>query len=253
MHILDHPTGLSLRAKSLLERTGWREEQHDPLISTEYLQARDWRGRLTPPPMMLVIRREGFEYRYAGLRYRVRNSLSLNGTRYERTDVWDYDLGRYLWADSKGGGYFDWIGERVSSPVRYLLHPDGRVGVEDGKTVFLEVAPSINALIESHSLTDMLSDWNRSPSADALHIARSFDGLEDIPEASGPTVRWRLSTTWQSANSRSGAARNHASGTHSSGAAAKPATAGSRKQPHVREQLVPNQRPQSRLDTSDST
>lgn len=193
MHILDHPTGLSLRAKSLLERTGWREEQHDPLISTEYLQARDWRGRLTPPPMMLVIRREGFEYRYAGLRYRVRNSLTLNGTRYERTDVWDYDLGRYLWADSKGGGYFDWIGERVSSPVRYLLHPDGRVGVEDGKTVFLEVAPSINALIESHSLTDMLSDWNRSPSADALHIARSFDGLEDIPEASGPTVRWRLS------------------------------------------------------------
>lgn len=194
MHILDDPIGLSPRAKSLLERTGWREEQYDPPISTEYLQARDWRGRLTPPPMLLVIRREGFEYRYAGLRYRVRHSLTINGQRHERAYDWHYDLGQYLWADAKGGGYFDWIGERVSSPVRYLMHTDGRVGIEDGNAVFLEVAPSINALIESHALTDMVSDWDRSlPAADDFHIARNLTGLDDIPEASGPTVRWRLS------------------------------------------------------------
>ncbi|MFL6113481.1 MAG: hypothetical protein ACJ786_19285 [Catenulispora sp.] len=194
MHILDDPTGLSTRARNLLERTGWRERPHDLQVSTEHLQARDCRGRLIPPPMLLVIRREGFEYKYAGLRYRVRRSLTFNGERHERVHDWHYDLGRCLWADPNGGGYFDWIGERVSSPVRYLIHTDGRVGVEDGNAVFLEAAPSINALIESHALTDMVSDWDRSPSgADALHIARSLDGLEDIPEASGPTVRWRLS------------------------------------------------------------
>jgi hypothetical protein len=194
MHILDDPTGLSARAQNLLERTGWREQPQDPRISTDHLQTRDRGGQLIPSPMLLRIRREGFDLRYAGLRYRVRDSHTLRGERHESVRDWDYDLGRYLWADPTGGGYFDWIGERISTPVRYLIHTDGRVGVEDGNTVFLEIAPSIHALIESHALIDMLSTWDRGPSGrDTLHVARSLHGLQDIPEASGPTVRWKLS------------------------------------------------------------
>jgi hypothetical protein len=194
MHILDDLIGLSTRAKSLLEQTAQREQPREPRISTEHLQARDRAGRLAPPPMLLVIRREGFAHRYAGLRYRVRHSFTHREERHERVHEWRYDLGRYLWADHGGGGYFEWFGENVSTPVRYLIHTDGRVGVEDGTTVFLEIAPSIHALIESHALTDMVSTWNRSlVGIDSLRLARSLDGLVDIPEASGPTVRWRLS------------------------------------------------------------
>lgn len=194
MHILDGPSGLSPRAQSLLARTGWREKPQGSQIPTEYLRARDGRGRLVSPPMLLVIRREGFSLGYAGLRYRVRHGFTVSGQHHECAYDWIYDLDECLWVNDSGGGYFDWFGERVSSPVHFLMHTDGRVGVEDGNTVFLEIAPSIHALIESHALTDEVSTWDRGPSStDDFELARHLRGLQDIPEASGPTVRWRLS------------------------------------------------------------
>lgn len=194
MHILDDLTDLSTRAKGLLERTGRREQpQNSPGIA-QHLQAGNHGGHLIPSPMTFLIRREGFDLRYGGLRYQVRRSYSLGGERRESVRDWHYDLGGYQWTDPAGGGYFDWFGERVSSPLRYLVHTDGRVGAEDGTSVFLEIAPSIPALIESHALTDMVSAWECHPAdADILRLARTLDGLDDIPEASGPTVQWRLS------------------------------------------------------------
>src|SRR5690349_4610206 len=128
MHILDDLAGLSTRAKSLLERTGWRDQPKEPRLSTEFLQIRNHFGRLIPTPMMLVIRREGFEQRYGGLRYQVRNSYTVGGERHEVPRDWHYDLGEGVWTGSASGWYFDWFGQRVSSPVRYLVHTDGRVG-----------------------------------------------------------------------------------------------------------------------------
>ncbi|MFD9687782.1 hypothetical protein ACFWXO_18715 [Kitasatospora sp. NPDC059088] len=146
MHILDDLTGLSTRAKSLLERTGWREHPQEPRVSTEFLRIRDRTGQSIPTPMMLVIRREGFADRYGGLRYRVRRSYTVQGERNEVVRDWHFDLGQYMTADRAGQGwYFTWFGERVSSPVGYLVHTDGRVGVEAGSLVFLEIAPSIPA------------------------------------------------------------------------------------------------------------
>ncbi|MFF4342245.1 hypothetical protein ACFY00_20225 [Kitasatospora sp. NPDC001540] len=194
MHILDDLTGLSARARSLLERTGWRDDPQEPRLSTEFLQVRDRFGQLAPTPTMLVIRREGFEQKYGGLRYRVRSSCTVGGERSEVLRDWHYDLGQGMWAEPAGGWYFDWFGERVSSPVRYLVHTDGRVGVDDGGGTFLEIAPSVPALIESHALTDALSTWDRTTAeVDGFAPAERLDGLTDVPEASGSTIRWRLS------------------------------------------------------------
>jgi len=194
MHILDDPAGLSARAKSLLERTGWRDYPQEPRLSTEFLRIRDRFGQLAPAPMRLVIRREGFEQRYGGLRYQVRKSYTAQGERHDVHHDWHYDLGQGMWTSSAHGWYFDWFGERVSSPVRYLVHTDGRVGVDDGGGAFLEIAPSIPALIESHALTDTVSTWDRTTAeVDSFAIAEQLDGLTDIPEASGHTIRWRLS------------------------------------------------------------
>jgi hypothetical protein len=146
--------------------------------------------------MMLVIRREGFEQRYGGLRYQVRSSYTIKGERHEVVRDWQYDLGQSMWSDSARGWYFDWFGERVSSPVRYLVHTDGRVGVDDGGGAFLEIAPSIPALIESHALTDMVSTWDRiTLEVDSFALAQQLGGLAYIPEASGRTIRWRVSDT----------------------------------------------------------
>ncbi|MFG2951927.1 hypothetical protein [Streptomyces adustus] len=194
MHILDDPAGLSARAMSLLERTGRREPPQEARLSTEFLRIRDRFNQLTPAPMMLVIRREGFEQRYGGLRYQVRSSYTVQGERHDVLRDWHYDLGQGLWTGSVHGGYFDWFGERVSSPVRYLVHTDGRVGVDEGGGTFLEIAPSLPALIESHALTDMVSTWDRATAkVDGFALAEQLDGLTDVPEASGRTIRWRLS------------------------------------------------------------
>ncbi|MFQ3560181.1 hypothetical protein QZN11_25740 [Streptomyces gramineus] len=194
MHILDDPTGLSARAIGLLERTGRRDSPQAPRLSTEFLRLRDHLGQLTPAPMTLVIHREGFEQRYGGLRYQVRSSYTVHGERHDRLRDWHYDLGQDVWADRAHGWYFDWFGERVSSPVRYLVHTDGRVGVTDGGGTFLEIAPSLPALIESHALTDMVSTWDRATAeVDSRAPAEQLDGLTNVPEASGRTIRWRLS------------------------------------------------------------
>ncbi|KOV74078.1 hypothetical protein ADL00_03010 [Streptomyces sp. AS58] len=190
----DDPTGLSARAIGLLERTGWRDSPQEPRLSTEFLRLRDRLGELTPAPMTLVIRREGFEQRYGGLRYQVRSSYIVQGERHDRLRDWHYDLGQGIWAGPAHGWYFDWFGERVSSPVRYLVHTDGRPGVDDGGGTFFEIAPSLPALIESHALTDMVSTWDRTNAkVDSRALAERLDGLIDVPEASGRTIRWRLS------------------------------------------------------------
>ncbi|MEV7394955.1 hypothetical protein [Streptomyces sp. NPDC091215] len=194
MHILDDPAGLSARAMSLLERVGRRDSPQEPRLSTEFLRIRDHLGQLTPTPTMLVIRREGFEQRYGGLRYQVRSSYTVQGERHDMLRDWHYDLGQGMWTGSARGWYFDWFGERVSSPVRYLVHTDGRVGVDDGGGTFLEIAPSLPALIESHALTDMVSTWDRTTAEiDSFALAEQLGGLTDVPEASGCTIRWRLS------------------------------------------------------------
>jgi hypothetical protein len=196
MHILDDLDGLSTRASSLIGRTGWREPPQEPRLATEFLQVRDHSGRLAAAPVMLAIRREGFEQRYGGLRYQVRSSFTVKSERHEVVRSWQYDLGQNMWADSARGWYFDWFGERVSTPVRYLVHTDGRVGVDDGGGEFLEIAPSVLALIESHALTDMVSAWDRCTlKVDSFALAQGINGLTDIPEASGRTVRWRVSDT----------------------------------------------------------
>ncbi|MFD8725424.1 hypothetical protein ACFV2H_47680 [Streptomyces sp. NPDC059629] len=78
--------------------------------------------------------------------------------------------------------------------MRYLVHTDGSVGVDDGSGAFLEIAPSIPALIESHALTDMVSTWDRtSVEVDSFVLAQQLEGLTNVPEASGRTIRWRVS------------------------------------------------------------
>lgn len=42
----------------------------------------------------------------------------------------------------------------MSSPIRHVVHTDGRVGIEDGSGDFVEIAPSLPVLIESHALAD---------------------------------------------------------------------------------------------------
>ena len=194
MHILDDSAGLSTRAQRLLERTGRRDRQREPRLSTEFLRIPDGSGQLTPTPMVLAVRREGFEQRYGGLRYQVRKGHTVRGERRDVLRDWHYDLGQGMWTDPAHGWYFDWFGELVSSPVRYLVHTDGRVGVDDGRGMFLEIAPSIPVLIESHALTDTVSTWDRTTvGEDSFAIAEQLDGLSNIPEASGRTIRWRLS------------------------------------------------------------
>lgn len=183
-----------------------------PRLATEFLQVRDQAGRPVPAPAMLAIRREGFEDRYGGLRYKVRSSFTIDGERHEVTRSWHYDLGQDIHPDASRGWYFDWYGEHASTAVRWLVHTDGRAGVDDGGGQFLEIAPSITAVIESHALTDMLSAWNRCTSLtiDAFALAQQLSGLTTVPEASGPTTRWRISDTvavhefrhWSSQNPR---------------------------------------------------
>lgn len=154
-----------------------------------------------PAPMELIIRCEGFEQRFGGLRYEVRSTRVVNEDRYEAVRRWEYDhLGvrTRAWQDpARGGWYFEWSGERVSKPCRDLIHTDGSVGTDiDGGSPYLPIAPSVPHLIESHALTDIVSTWKPwlvgSLGASAVTL---LDGLVEVPEASWGSSRWRLSDT----------------------------------------------------------
>ncbi|WP_371634668.1 hypothetical protein OG988_01145 [Streptomyces zaomyceticus] len=150
--------------------------------------------------MELIIRCEGFEQRFGGLRYQVRHSWTLDGGRYETAYSWEYDhfgMRTRAWQDpARGGWYFEWIGGHVSKPCRDLIRTDGSVGTDvNGSSPYLPVAPSITRLIESHALTDAVSVWWPWPAGGsaAASAAEVLDGLVHVPEDSWESSRWRLS------------------------------------------------------------
>ncbi|MET0135777.1 MAG: hypothetical protein ABW215_19525 [Kibdelosporangium sp.] len=188
MHILDDLADLSPRARDLLGRTGRRTPQQSRTVP-------DPAGQAAPIPDALAIRRDEFDQRFGGLGYQVRRSFSAAGQRFEASTGWEYILGTEVWPDPTGG-YFDWTGEHRATPVRYLLHSNGTVGVDDGSGIFLPIAPSIPHLIESHALEDSVSPWNPWPvSSHAIAVAQHLDGLAEVSEASGHMLRWRISDT----------------------------------------------------------
>ncbi|MGW7381412.1 hypothetical protein [Streptomyces sp. NPDC054794] len=202
MHILEDASGLSPRAQDFLRRAGRRERPIRFESPIEMWRVRDRAGRLIPAPMELIIRCEGFEQRFGGLRYQVRQSWVMGGERYESTRGWEYDhlgLRTRAWQDpGQGGWYFEWTGERVSKPCRDLIHTDGSVGTDvDGGSPYLPLAPSVPHLIESHALTDAVSAWRPWPVGDsaAATAAELLTGLVGVPEASWASSRWRLSDT----------------------------------------------------------
>lgn len=156
-------------------------------------------GRLKPAPIELVTRREEFGDKFGGLRYAVRRSALLCGDHYDTTRLWDFDLEDDVWPDGRGW-CFGWVGEHVSSPVRFLMHTDGRVGVSDGGP-FLEIASSATQLIESHAMMDAVSSWNPMPgslepwvpSRSGAEFLNRLEGLTLVPEASGRFERWLVS------------------------------------------------------------
>jgi hypothetical protein len=199
VHVLEDLDGFSRRAQDLLRRTGRRDVDHKVWTPSESMWIRDASGRLKPLPIELVIRREGFADKYHGLRYTVRRSALLHRERHDITRLWDFNLGDGLWQDGRGW-YFGWVGEHVSSPVRFLAHTDGRVGVSDGGP-FVEIASSVTQLIESHAMMDAVSSWNPVPGSLEPWVpgrsgAESIDRLEGltlVPEASGRFERWLVS------------------------------------------------------------
>jgi hypothetical protein len=198
MHILEDPSGLSPRARGLLDRTAWRQEPTEPRLPTELLRVRDRKGRLIPAPMELVIRREGFAQRYGGLRYTVRRTLAdANRGRSERSLEWGHELGSRVWPDPVRGWFFDWHGAHAAHPIRCLVHTDGRVGAENtaGDGVFQETEASMVHRIESHAIMDEVSAWDPWPSGRGLAVSRQLHNLGEVAEASGPLLTWRMSET----------------------------------------------------------
>ncbi|GII59838.1 hypothetical protein Pth03_82270 [Planotetraspora thailandica] len=199
VHLLDDLGGFSARAQAFLRRTARRETSARIGLPTDFMQVRDSSGRPILAPFELVIRREGFAEKFGGLRYDVRRSVILDKTRHDMMRRWDFDLAANAWSD-RCGWYFDWIGEHVSSPVRFLIHTDGRMGVSDGGP-FLEVASSVTHLIESHAVMDAVSQWDPwssslepwAPSRFGIDLASRIDGLSLIREASGPFDEWWVS------------------------------------------------------------
>lgn len=186
MHILDDPSGLTDRARAFLARVGDRiEVQHQP---TEFMIVRDRKGNAVPAPFELVIRREGFAQKFAGLRYPVRQSVLFpdGPDVYER--FWEFTLFDFVRQDHRGW-YFDWFGERVSSPVRYLQHTDGRFGVTDS-TAFIPVHPTMLSLIEHHALVDEHAAWEPVGLPANADLDELRTALPVVPEASGPWARW---------------------------------------------------------------
>lgn len=186
MHILDDPSGLTDRARTFLARVGERTDvQHQP---TEFMLVRDRNGDSVPAPFELVIRREGFAQKFAGLRYPVRQSVLFpdGPDMYER--FWEFALFEFVRQDHRGW-YFDWLGERVSSPVRYLQHTDGRFGVTDADA-FIPVHPTMLSLIEHHALLDKYAAWEPIGLPAHADVDDLRSALPVIPEASGPWSRW---------------------------------------------------------------
>ena len=195
LHVLDDLDCFSDRGRRFLLRAAWRVEQRPRWTATEFLQLPTRSGQLMPAPAELVLRREGFAQKYGGLRYRVRRSVLFPQGRFDSERAWEFDLSSRLKVERHGWS-FDWTGERVSAPVWYLAHTDGRIGVSDGGP-FLEIAPSMGHLIESHAIMDEVASWDPHGGAavDAAQIARWIDGLVEVPEASGPMGAWLLSDT----------------------------------------------------------
>ncbi|GAB2621987.1 hypothetical protein Aab01nite_76960 [Paractinoplanes abujensis] len=181
MHVLDDLDGLSPSARAFLTRTA-RREPADTGLGTG---ARD--------PLELSVRRRNFVTRFGGLRYTVRRSARVGHDRWDIAREWRFDLDGWTRRE-RDGWTFGWIGEGVSSPVRHVLHTDGRFGVTDGGA-FLEACPSICHLIEGHALMDEVADWH-PVGGSALETwaggrldAQAGD-LSVVSEASGPYDCW---------------------------------------------------------------
>jgi hypothetical protein len=169
------------------------------------------------PSGELTARREWFVARFGGLRYDVRRRVRVGDWAHESVRRWQFDLLGDV--NDHTGVSFEWRGERVSSPVSYRVHADGRFGVGAGGP-FLEVLPSIYHLVEGHALMDDLFDWEPVPptSLEAwvpegvahAHLHELFEALPAVPEASGPCDRWvrsdelaiRLFRGWTADNPR---------------------------------------------------
>jgi hypothetical protein len=202
VHVLDDLDGLSPRAQAFLRRSGERQSIDTDPLPTDYLWVPDRSGRLVTAPMELIVGREGFAQRFGGLRYWVRHRVRLDGEPYETARRWDFVLEDWIRCEPVGWS-FGWVGQHVSSPVRYLVHTDGRFGVTSSGP-FLEVNPSIYHMIESHALMDEMAAWEPvTGSALEPWTAGGVDGrfLERVgdlwllPEASGPCERWLRSDT----------------------------------------------------------
>ncbi len=191
MHVLDAPEQFSERAQGFLRRAARREESRPGRMPTEFLSARDSTGELVAPSWELVIRREGFAARLEGLTYQVRRSTVIGAVRYDVSRRWSFGLGDQLWPDPRGG-YCDWFGEHVSSPIRWLLHADDRIGGSDGGP-FLPVHRSVDEMIESHAVMDSVAEWTPFPIGSTVLDLSRIPGLDEVPEASGPWSRWLLS------------------------------------------------------------
>ncbi|MFD9722240.1 hypothetical protein [Streptomyces sp. NPDC059072] len=234
MHILEDPSELSARAQDFLRRSARRECPSRFGLPIELWQVRDQAGKLVPAPMELIIRCEGFEQKFGGLRYEVRRSWVVNGERYETARGGEYDhlgLQTAAWqAPGRGGWYFEWTGERVSKPCRDLIHSDGSVGTDiDGGSPYLRIAPSLPHLIESHALTDTVATWKPWPMDSLASPAiELLDGLVEVPEASWGSHGGGCRTPLPSWTTTAGTTRTRAVGC-SSGLAKKQVTVEYRK------------------------
>jgi hypothetical protein len=182
-------------------------------------QVSDETGPLAAAPSdELTDRLEWFVARFGGLRYDVRRRVRVGDWAHESVRRWEFDVLGDVWEDHTGWS-FGWSGERVSSPVFYRVHADGRFGVSAGGS-FLEASPSVHHMIEGHALMDDLFEWEPVPPVSLETwvpvdggdgpLRRLLDSLPAVPEASGPCDRWarsdefavRLFLGWTAANPR---------------------------------------------------
>jgi hypothetical protein len=221
MHILDDPSELSPRAQDFLRRAGRRKPPVRFESPMELWRVPDRDGTLIPAPPELVLGLESFERRFGGLSYDVRYSFAVEKKQpFSGSYQWVYDhygLDTLVWADPTGPGwFFEWNGEHVAKPCRDLIHTDGSVGTDlDGGSSYLPLAPSVLSLIEDHAVADLVAGWTPWPLAGELAVAvgELLDDLVEVPEASWPSLRWRLSKTvavmdadsWDRENPRRGA------------------------------------------------
>ncbi|SCF98590.1 hypothetical protein [Streptomyces sp. Ncost-T10-10d] len=197
-------------------------------LPTDFMQVRDLRGKLVSAPWELVVRREGFAQKFGGLRYTVRGGphgymhvpssvrqmqneypdevrtwlldrmtrSAAKGPRerWDRFLGWDFDLQCGVWQDRRGW-FFHWGGEDVAAPFNRVQHTDGRCGaylpLENRPPLFESEYPTVLHMIESQSLSDLVADWDEWHGATGP-IARAFDELPVVPEASGPWAGWRM-------------------------------------------------------------